>query len=44
MERQNDHVLIDWRWHSVTLGFQPFRGYHNTDQYLVVEKVGERLQ
>jgi len=41
-----DHILIDRRWHSSTsiLNVRSFRGANcNTDHYLVVAKVRERL-
>jgi hypothetical protein len=41
---QNDHILIDRRWHSIILDVPSFRGADcNTNQYLVVAKVRERL-
>src|SRR5215475_12768201 len=40
----NNHVLIDRRWHSSILDVRSFRGAEcDTDQYLVVAKVRERL-
>ena len=41
-----DHILTDRRWHSSTsiLNVRSFRGANcNTDHYLVVAKVRERL-
>ena len=39
-----DHVLLDRRWHSSILDVRSFRvADYDTDQYLVVAKVGERL-
>jgi hypothetical protein len=41
---QVDHILIDRRWHSSVLDVRSFRGVDcNTDHYLVVAKVRERL-
>jgi hypothetical protein len=41
---QNDHILIDRRWHSSICDVQSFRGADcDTDHYLVVAKVRERL-
>ena len=41
---QNDHILIDRRWHSSILDVRSFRGADcETDHYLVVAKVRERL-
>jgi hypothetical protein len=41
---QIDHILIDRRRHSSTLDVRSFRGADcDTDQYLVVAKVRERL-
>jgi hypothetical protein len=42
--KQIDYILIDRRWHSSILDIQSFRGADcDTDHYLVVEKVRERL-
>ena len=42
---QIDHILIDKRQHSSMLGVQSFRRAHcDTDHYLVVAKVRERLE
>jgi hypothetical protein len=42
---QTDHVLIDRRQHSGTLGVRSFRGADcDPDNYLVVAKVRERLE
>jgi hypothetical protein len=42
--KQIDHILIDRRWHSSILDVRSFRGADcDTDQYLVAEKVRERL-
>jgi len=39
-----DHILIDIRWHSSLLDVLGFRRADcDTDHYLVVEKVRERL-
>jgi hypothetical protein len=44
IHNQIDHVLIDGRWHSSILDVRYFRGaYYDTDHYLVVAKVRERL-
>jgi len=41
---QTDHISIDRRWHSSVLDVRSFRGtYCDTDHYLVVAKVRERL-
>jgi len=41
---QIDHVLIDRRWHSSVLEVRSFRrADYDTDQYLVITKVRERL-
>ena len=41
---QIDHILIGRRWHSSILDVRSFRGADcDTDQYLVVAKVRERL-
>jgi len=41
---QIGHVLIDRRWHSSVLDVRSFRGADcNTDHYLVIAKVTERL-
>jgi len=41
---QIDHLLIDRRWHSIILDVRSFRRTDcDTDQYLVVAKVRERL-
>jgi hypothetical protein len=41
---QIDNILIDRRWHSNIIDVRSFRGgYCDTDHYLVVEKVRERL-
>jgi len=41
---QIDHVLIDRRWHLSVLDVGGFRGADcDTDHYLVIAKVGERL-
>ena len=41
---QIDHILIDRRWHSSILDGRSFRGAdRDTDQYLVIAKVRERL-
>jgi hypothetical protein len=41
---QIDHILVDRRRHSNVLDFRPFRAADcNTDYYLVVAKVSERL-
>ena len=43
-QTQIDHELIDRIWHSSTLDVRSFRGAGcDTDHYLVVAKVGERL-
>jgi hypothetical protein len=43
-QNQFDHISIDRRWHSSMLNVRSFRGADcDTDQYLVVAKVGERL-
>jgi hypothetical protein len=44
MHNQTDHILIDRRQHSSALDVRQFRAADcDTDQYLVVEKVTERL-
>jgi hypothetical protein len=41
---QINHVLIDMRWHSSILDVRSFRRADcDTDQYLVVAKIRERL-
>jgi endonuclease/exonuclease/phosphatase family metal-dependent hydrolase len=41
---QIDHALVDKRRHSNTLDVRSFRGAHcDTDHYLVVAKLGERI-
>jgi hypothetical protein len=41
---QIDYILIGRRWHSSVLDVQSFRGADcDTDQYLVVAKIRERL-
>jgi hypothetical protein len=41
---QIDHILIDRRWHLSVLDIRSFRAAdRDTDQYLVVAKVRERL-
>jgi len=41
---QNDHILIDRRWHSTVLDVRSFRGADcDADHYLVAAKVKERL-
>ena len=41
---QIDHILLDRRWYSIILDVRFFRGaVRDTDQYLVVAKVRERL-
>jgi len=41
---QIHHVLLDRRWHSSILDVGSFRiADYDTDHYLVVAKVGERL-
>ena len=43
-DNQIDHTLIDRRWHSSILEVRSFRGAdYDTDQYLMVAKVRERL-
>jgi hypothetical protein len=44
MHNQIEHILIDRRQHSSILDVRSFRAADcDTDHYLVVEKVGERL-
>ncbi|PNF18255.1 hypothetical protein B7P43_G16301, partial [Cryptotermes secundus] len=44
IHNQTDHILIGRRWHSSTLDVRSFRAADcDTDHYLVVEKVRERL-
>ena len=41
---QIDHILKDRRWHSSVLDVRSFRGAdHDTDHYVVVAKVRERM-
>jgi hypothetical protein len=44
-QSQIDHILIDRKWHSSILDVRSIRGAGcDTDHYLVVEKVRERLK